>query len=47
MNKAGGAKAKPGAHFLEKGAAMLNQALQAFVKDIGPRINRLNNKQEP
>jgi hypothetical protein len=40
--RAGGAKAKSGAHFLEEGAKMLSAALAVFVKEIGPRIARLN-----
>jgi hypothetical protein len=42
LNKAGTAKIKVGAHFLEAGAAMLSQALAVFVKEIGPRIAKLN-----
>ncbi len=36
-----------GVGFLEKGAAQLPQALQVFVRTIGPAIERLNRKQAP
>jgi hypothetical protein len=42
LNKQGGAKRKPGAQFLEAGAAKLQQALDVFVRKIGPAIQKLD-----
>ena len=40
--RSGAAKHKPGAGFMQAGARMLRQALDTFVREIGPRIARLN-----
>ena len=42
LNARGVGKAKRGARFLEGGAQALGRALAVFVKEIGPRIARLN-----
>lgn len=39
---AGDPKVKQGHRFLEGGAKMLQQALAVFVREIGPRIQKLN-----
>jgi HK97 gp10 family phage protein len=44
LNKAGGSKRVPGARFLEAGAAKLGQALQVFIRTVGPQIDKLNRK---
>jgi hypothetical protein len=41
-NAAGDPKVKGGYRFLEAGGRMLNQALAVFVREIGPRIAKLN-----
>lgn len=43
----GGAKAKPGAEFLQAGARMLGAALAEFTKRIGPAIAKLNTPKAP
>lgn len=47
LNKMGATKRQPGARFLEAGAAKLGEALQIFVKVIGPQIERLNKPKAP
>lgn len=42
LSKKGGATAVPGAHFLERGADKLREALEVFTAKIGPQIQRLN-----
>jgi len=41
------ARALPGVRFLEAGAAQLGAALQAFIKTIGPQIQKLNRPKAP
>lgn len=47
LNKMGTGKRQPGARFLEAGATKLSDALQAFIKVIGPQIERLNKPKAP
>lgn len=47
LNKMGATKRQPGARFLEAGAAKLSDALQVFVKVIGPQIEKLNKPKAP
>jgi len=42
LNRIGADRAKPGARFLQGSASMLGAALQTFVREIGPRIAKLN-----
>lgn len=42
LNKAGGARAIAGRHFLEAGGRALAQALEIFKAKIGPQLQRLN-----
>ena len=41
-NARGDPKLRGGHRFLEAGARMLQQALAVFVREIGPRIQKLN-----
>ena len=43
----GAGRAQPGRRFLERGAAMLGQALQVFISTIGPQIAKLNKPKAP
>lgn len=47
LNRSQADKRRPGARFLEAGAARLQQALQVFIQRIGPAINRLNKPKAP
>jgi len=47
LNHQGAAKAVPGARFLEAGAARLPEALQVFLRAIGPQIAKLNRPKAP
>jgi len=47
LNKMGASKRKAGARFLEAGATKLSDALQVFVKVIGPQIQKLNRPKAP
>jgi hypothetical protein len=47
MNKAGTAKRRIGARFLEAGAAQLQAAFDAFKAAIGPAIEKLNRPKAP
>ena len=40
----GGAKRVPGVGFLQAGARRLGEALQIFIRQVGPAIAKLNNK---
>ena len=42
LNASGAAKRVPGARFLQRSASMLGRALEVFIREIGPRIAKLN-----
>lgn len=47
LRKATTLKRIPGRHFLEAGATKLEEALQVFIKAIGPQIEKLNKPKAP
>lgn len=47
LNNTSGDKRVPGVKFLEAGAAKLQEALQVFIKTIGPQIQKLNKPKAP